>query len=249
MAQNLTESPTFEATVPSIEMTDDVVGSTPGNPNTGVVNVPHYKILNRTKWLYDNKVNKSGDTISGLISHVQTRGLFSANTDLPQYSHSGNLKIAGRLAGLAAATSATIFKSTIAGLHYHETGRLKIVSKHGGLRYCFEAPFEIANNYVSYFIPASIQYIGKNDSAQQFTPVIDTGRSIVGGFHVNTTTNAISSVAEDYFDGTEGYLTNLLYMVIFNSGFTEMTLKVRNPSTGLAVGSIDILAEIEGAYI
>jgi hypothetical protein len=52
MAQNLNESAVYETDIPSIETTDDVVGSVPaGDPNGGVANGPHVKMTNRTKYL------------------------------------------------------------------------------------------------------------------------------------------------------------------------------------------------------
>ncbi len=66
MAQNITETSTFETTVPSLITTDAVKGSVQGSdPNVGEANGPHINLANRTQHLNDNKVNKAGDTMSG----------------------------------------------------------------------------------------------------------------------------------------------------------------------------------------
>lgn len=49
---NLNESTTYDANVASIDLTDDVVGAdTAVDPNTGVANIPHVNLTNRTNYL------------------------------------------------------------------------------------------------------------------------------------------------------------------------------------------------------
>lgn len=83
MAQDLNETPTFEATVPSLITTDAVKGSVQGSdPNVGEANGPHINLANRTQHLNDNKLSKSGGTMTGAldIENANVRVKVGGNT-------------------------------------------------------------------------------------------------------------------------------------------------------------------------